>query len=432
MKLAVFSVMTALLTATVSLNASANTATNPESNKKAIMKDALKNLTMPQRDHMIARAQVFNTFDPAAEVGSTSTSTVDVIQDLQKRCGSAFQYRKTQNQNVYEWPVVECQYHPDDHSLGGGTSKYYCDFKEDGKTDLKKRKVKYSQNGKSVKDSELIPTILGVNSAHLLGFFTELYCPAQVICTNCPSDNPWNQDHASAPAGKGQTVFNAAMVDRELSYPQIATPQTLASKPKNPALSILGLSFNELMIVSGDTDAEIRKMRIEREAWILWINFIMETDSYSLNQRLACADPTMGADKVQCPTPIAYTHDYGHAYYERFNFGTWEQIPPLKMGSDGLCHGTLTSDIYWKERKVDYHSVLLSPVISSEARDLLVQRLSRITDKQWSDIYQLSRAEIATGVTTDRWLKAMHQKIDQLKSVNCPAFDSGNTALARP
>jgi hypothetical protein len=74
----------------------------------------------------------------------------------------------------------------------------------------------------------------------------------------------------------------------------------------------------------------------------------------------------------------------------------------------------------------------LSPAISSEARDLLVQRLELVTDVQWLTAFKIGRIEELLGITSNDWLTTLKKKIEQMKTASCLPFDTHTSSLASP
>lgn len=393
-------------------------------------KAALKNSSVENRLEAISRADVMNeNTDRLYRETPEQIPQIDMTEELKQICGAAFNYNNNQRKENVGWPTVNCKYKQDNLSLSGATKKFNCDFNEvtkKGKDTVKKRKVKYASYFK-LGSSELVPTILASTIARMLGFYTEAYCPAKVKCEGCPSSDPWADSNRSSAAPSAEThAFEYAMVERP------ADLMTITMKSGQPANAYPhGVFWKELLSIK-ETDGKTKKDKaIEREAWVLWINFLVDTDAFNFNQRISCAKASGNGEEIFCEKPVAYTHDYGHAFNYRFNFEKWKTRAPLIQNKDGSCRGGLTGEVMKDERgSKDNNHLHISPLISSEARDLLVGRMRLITDKQWRDIFRISNAERLFRVSTDDWLSTVREKIEIMGRVQCAPFDSRTSVFS--
>lgn len=395
-------------------------------------KTALKNSSPETRLELISRADVMEEkIDRLHRESPELISQIDMTEELKQICGTAFNYNNNPKKDYISWPTVNCKYKQDTlMSLSGATKKFNCDFNEitkKGKETLKKRKVKYATYFK-LGSSELVPTILASTIARMLGFYTEAYCPAKVKCENCPSADPWaDSNRASAPPSGETHEFDYAMVERP------ADLMTITPKSDQPANSYPhGVSWKELLSIKETEGKTIKEKAIEREAWLLWVNFLVDTDAFHFNQRISCAKASGSGADVTCEKSVVYTHDYGHAFNYRFKFEKWKTRPPIIQNKDGTCRGGMTAEVMKEERgSKDNSHMHISPMISSEARDLLVGRLRIITDKQWRDIFRISNAEKLFRVSADDWLSTIREKIETLGRVQCAPFDSRSSVLSQ-
>lgn len=383
-----------------------------------------RNLSEEERRTAIAKARITVTGFDASKI-----SQVDVIADLQKRCGPLFKYQATQTQvrsesgsdfrtvQIFEWPKVQCTYQQDDGGLSGMSSKFLCAFPdpEGKKPDV--RKVKYAANPNQPLSSEVFETVLATNIANLLGFYADTFCPAQIVCQNCPSGNPWKDNRASVPPGTSSQNFQWAIVENPVKGFTMTNPGE-GDKPQ-------GLQWDELKTVSASSREEEKQMRVEREAWMLWINFLRHWDADAHNQRLSCLDADTVNGSPTCRNSIAYTHDYGLSF-PRMNLSFWSKEALRSEGN--RCQGTLEKALIGGNPG---EGAILHPFISSEARDLLLSRLKQVTDKQWLSFLQLARVGEVTPTESSEWLRAIHKKIEKLEKVSCESMDSGSSVLAR-
>lgn len=393
-------------------------------------KAALKNSSIESRLEAISRADVMNErIDRLYRETPEQISQIDMTEELKQICGAGFNYNNNQRKENVGWPTVSCKYKQDNLSLSGATKKFNCDFNEVSKKGLnivKKRKVKYAGFFR-LGSSELVPTILASTIARMLGFYTEAYCPAKVKCENCPSSDPWADNNRSSAPGSGETFeFNYAMVERP------ADLMTITPKSEQPANSYPhGVFWKELLSIKETDGKTVKDKAIEREAWLLWVNFLADTDAFNFNQRISCAKASGSGPDVFCEKPVVYTHDYGHAFSYRFKFENWKTRLPMIQNKDGTCRGGLTAEVMKDERgSKDNAHLHISPQISSEARDLLVGRMRIITDKQWRDIFRISNAERLFRVSTDDWLSTVREKIEIMGRAQCAPFDSRTSVIS--
>lgn len=399
---------------------------NPNLSKSEI-KEKFSKLTLEARLEALARADITEKkMDKLHRESSEKISEIDMVEELKQLCGSLYNYLNDASKANVSWPTVTCKYHQAEKVLGGSTNKFLCDFsetKKNGEKIIKTRKVKYLAFG-GVNKSELIPSILASTMARMVGFPTESYCPALVKCENCPSNMPWEFGRGRGRGSYDTYDFKDAMV--EIQSDLIAmTPNTA----RESAGKAHGVDLNELVNIRGTEKKSSRDKAIEREAWLLWLNFIVEMDATSSNQRLACDKYSQQGSEIYCDKPIMYTHDYGQSFYRRFQFDKWKSVNPLIQNTDETCQGGMTPQVM-KETNGSQNHIEVGPIISSEARDFLVSRLRRISDKQWRDILRISNAQRLLKVTPDEFLNAVKIKIEIMEKIRCTSFDSRTTVLS--
>lgn len=388
--------------------------------KKKEIKKVFKNVSVEFRNEAIRQARV-----TSPNYDASTISSKDLISELESICGPQFKYEKTISQAgfpIFQWPKVECQYVPED-SFNGASTKFKCEFEnsksKDGKTS---RKVKYMSNlSKPFENTDLVESMFLNTTAKALGFFSETYCPAEIVCKNCPSQHPWAQEKSSVSAGTETFTFPMAVVEFPLDVQQITNP--------GPHKLPQGLNWDELKEVRAKTPELEKQMRIEREAWLLWINFIQHWDADAHNQRISCVNARLDSNgNPTCDGTVAYTHDYGRSFYRGVQFNTWAGTPVFRKNGDGdfECRNTLRRDIL---NGRPGPGIIMQPVISAEARDLLVSRMARLTDDQWISLLQISKLPQASKVSPDRWLRTIKNKIQEMAGAQCLSFDSGTSVL---
>lgn len=396
------------------------------------IKEKLKQLTPEQRLEAISRAEVVEKkMDLMHRQAPEKIAEIDMVQEVSQICGKYFNYSPNESKPNVGWPTLTCKYKQDNLTLSGATRKFYCEFNEVNKKGVeivKRRKVKYAMGGLfgGINKSELVPTIMASTMARMIGFPTESYCPAKIKCVGCPSNDPWKENNRASGNPSNETHdFDYAMVEMPADLMTI-TPNTARVSANMPH----GLYWEELQNVVDTQGKTAREKLIEREAWLLWVNFLADTDALFFNQRISCDKASVKDGQVQCDKPIAYAHDYGHAFNYRFKYDRWRTHVPLHQAKDGTCRGGLTDKLLKDERGDTQKGIHVSPSISSEARDFLVSRMKNLSDKQWKDVMRISNAERIFRTNPDDFVKVMKYKIDLMSRVQCASFDSRTSVLA--
>lgn len=401
--------------------------------KKAV-RDYFKNVSQEDRDDALARSWVF-----ASEYDADKVAQVNIFAAQKELCSESFQFEKAniqEQESGYgdrfgrsqtwastKWGKVECEYHQDvDKSMSGGSTKFLCDFTDPNSKDGKQtRKVRYPSNSNDPLDSEVVETTIAFHLARLVGLPTKTFCPAAISCKNCPSGNPWRDDRGSKSPGHKTYEFPWASVENELTAYLISVP--------NKSNAPNGVEYEEVKAVKADSEEQRKKMLIEREALMLWIDFVQNTDAGGFNHRLGCLAYEKSADdKFYCTKPILMLHDHGHSFYRHLTYSTWAKTPVFQRSDKNSgCRFGLDKDS--APRRGALKGIILGAEVSSEARDFLYERLARVTDQQWQDMFQLARAEEATHVSRAQFLKDVRRKLNDMKAANCLPFDAGKSVL---
>lgn len=397
--------------------------------QKAEIEEKLKALTPEARLEAISRAEVVEKeIDQLHRETPEKIAEIDVVENLNQICGANYGYINDLARRNVAWPTVSCKYHRSEKILGGSTNKFLCDFnetKKNGEKTVKTRKVKYPAF-LGMPHSELVPSLLSSSIARMIGFYTESYCPALIVCENCPHNMPYEFGKSRGRASHRTFGFRNSMVEMKAKVMTI-TPNTPRVHPRKPH----GLAWTELFNIQETAQKSKRELAIEREAWLLWLNFIVEMDAYSSNQRLACDEAHLKDSEVYCDKPVMYTHDYGQSFFGRFQFEKWKEHLPLIQNPDGTCRGGMTSKVIRTEKgghhRADVH---IGPLVSAEARDFLVGRLRHISDKQWRDISRIANTQRLFSVSPTDFLITVKAKIELMARVSCAPFDSRSSVLS--
>ncbi len=374
-----------------------------------------------KRLKIINDAEIFVPHDKPVEA-------MHIVEDFVKpNCEANFSYLENGKVN---WPEYTCNYIADAEpkkKLGGGSPKFLCEFADDTKKSGKSvKRVKYSNANLIKLKGEVPDVILASSISKLMGFPTNFYCPMRITCIGCPSDDPWEKNgRATGPAQPGSVVkFSYAMSN--VDFPGYV----ISASEDKKAVQWEELKLAKVPNASAADDAERVRKLIEREAWMLWFHFIQHTDAHVENQHVACLKATTNSSgTIECEKSAIYAHDYGHAFNTHLNLKLgWSQNPTFKPGSN-KCEGILSSNGGVKPRPA-VEGIIMGSKISEEARALLVSRLEKITEDQWTQAFVLSRAEKASRINEKEWLDMVKTKIGELQSARCPAFSEGKSVLA--
>ncbi len=243
---------------------------------KTELKKYFASMSVADRNEIIKKMDVMSK--------KSTDASADVLDILNKKCD--FTYVRNQSGKIIT-PEVTCTYKPkpSDNPFSGQSAKFDCEFtskKADGTEKKQTRKVKYDDViGKNGGYKEIPQAIMGTLFADLMGFKTGHYCPAHVTCIGCPSDDPWADAKASAPASKKRYVFLDVVVESK-------TDGYLISDAINGhGIKPQGFGFNTEMLNLQDGTVQ---SRIEREAIALWVNFIRHTDADPHNNKIFCTE----------------------------------------------------------------------------------------------------------------------------------------------
>jgi hypothetical protein len=375
------------------------------------------------RDEVISRANV--SYDHYLN----EDGRADVLAELNSNCKNIVTYSRDEQGQIIK-PTVNCIYIADDN-LDGMSPKFKCKFK-DVNGESKKLKVKYS-NSAGQSGKEIATGILGPSMARLMGFKADTYCPAIINCEGCSAD-PWskdgnNQAHSSKPAISGMnTIFNYALIEIKLDGLKVSEPRNGARKP-------LGFDWAELRAVDHRLSAAQQdQVRIEREAYMLWINFIYHTDADAHNNRLVCEkvdDLLSRPETPYCGAAAAYAHDYGDSFRRMkladfintpvFFTGFVKEHPLSSWGTEGnKCVGTMGGG----------EGAIGNAEFSEEAKKLFLERASRISKVQLIDLMNLADVSaIDSSSTAESWANAILDKFNKVSKKSCTPYSNGDSVL---
>jgi hypothetical protein len=374
------------------------------------VKDSLRKTPVNVREEWLKKASVFDK-NFTTKFSNENLSQLDLAELVEKTCGENFPYLRDPKGN-FIWPQVTCQYQPSAKVLGGSTNKFLCNFKETnkkGEVKVKTRKVKYLAFT-GIKNSELVPTLLAGYAAKLMGFPSDLYCPAQIECENCSSNMPYEFGKGQGHPSQETFSFPNAMVEFSPSFSTVEP-----DLPRPNARRAHGVKPEEMLFSVAES-----KQSIDRQVWLLWLNFIIESDPIPSNNKLVCRSGELTeSNQVNCVDPMIYTTDYGQAFYRRFQFENWNKTPALKQVEEGVCRTGMDFELFktireWKDTKP-----WLGVTIHREAQEKFLGRIKSISDAQWLDIARFANIHRLYKVTPEQFLSAVRERISQIEAIRC-------------
>ena len=366
------------------------------------------------RLQILAQARTMKSFDPAREIKKEDdknnlTQKIDVVKFLSEKCD--FPYTRDAN-GLPVRPQVSCVYSPKAEEFNGMTAKFDCSFSfvnKDGQTKEKTLKVKYEPKKYAGGGHKEIPqAIIGTSLARLLGFNSTTYCPVDLICKDCPSDNPWSQARSSAPAVAGNLIeFKNVVVDSKIKgYKVEDSKNQNAEKPQ-------GFTFRDLnrYFLRNIDSHLLATMKAEREALTIWINFVVSADADHHNNKLFCTNSTPAAtpqETPKCLDSIAVLNDYGNS----MGYSSADtRLQVSKFARDVLRSG---GDQYTAIGASGNAGAANHP-ISDAGRLLFIQQAEAITDAQLTDIFTLAQVNKVSDGDVTSWIKAFRKKVERMK-----------------
>jgi hypothetical protein len=341
------------------------------------------------------------------------TDKIDYVKFLSEKCG--FEYSRDAN-GIPVRPQVSCVYKAREKGdeFNGMSAKFDCTFtlqNKDGQVSEKTLKVKYDpkkQDGGGYK--EVPQAVLGTGMARLLGFYTNTYCPVDLTCKDCPSDNPWANAKSTAPALKGNVVEfkNVVVAVKQKGYTVVDNKNVNSEKPQ-------GFSFDELThtYIAKIDKAVMAAQQAERDALTLWMNFVVSGDADHHNNKLLCVKSTKPAtpqEKPSCELSAALINDYGNS------FGYTNGDTKLKLKKFAVDALRSSSDGA-ETTGASGNAGASGHLMSKAGRNLFVQNAEAITDQQLSDILNLAQIEQTSDSNVQSWIAAIRKKIQKIKSV---------------
>jgi hypothetical protein len=324
------------------------------------------------RDRAIARAQVWRP---------TNVAAMNIAAGPQGP--GAFAFRAT----------VSCNYV--NRTLSGASPKFACLVGRDDEV-----KVKFGGA-----NAEVYGEVAATRLLWALGFGADRMYPVRVICRGCP----W--EFAGIARENDEWVFDPAVIERKMDG---------AEFPGNG-----GWSFRELDDVKEEAGGA---PRAHVDALKLLAVFMQHTDTKPQQQRLVClgeAAPGEGED-VECSRPFMMFQDVGLTFgkanafnvnIKAMHLAEWAATPVWKDAK--ACVGNLPKSM---------KGTLDNPVISEAGRAFLAGLLTRLSDRQIRDLFEVSRVTLRVRApenaksglaTVDEWVNVFKQKRNEIVDHRC-------------
>jgi len=176
--------------------------------------------------------------------------------------------------------------------------------------------------------------------------------------------------------------------------------------------------------------------RAERDALILLAAFLQHTDSKAEQQRLLCLGEPAERPATTCAHPLLMLNDVG------LTFGAANFLNDNGMGSANFR--AWSAEPIWKDRarcvadlRPSFSGTLSNPRVGEAGRLLLAGLLQRLSDRQLTDLFDVSRMaqrrrEIAVptaselpgtafvgGTPTAEWVRVFKEKRDAIATARC-------------
>jgi hypothetical protein len=321
-----------------------------------------------ERKAAIARAHVWSRTDVASR---------DIKAGAQDPRGFAFH------------ETVTCDYLPKE--LSGASPKFACAIDKEDEV-----KVKFGGT-----NAEVYAEVAATRLLWALGFAADRMYPVRVICRGCP------QTFGGIAREHKEALFDPATIERKLPARELGE----------------FWSWKELDLVNEKAGGA---PRAHRDALKLLAVFLQHTDTKPQQQRLVCMGEVPDAETGACERPYMMINDVGLTFGRANMFNVngksmhlvqWAATPVWKDGAG--CVGNLPKSLT---------GTLSDPVISEEGRAFLADLLTRLTDRQIYDLFEVARVTLRTRdpgkarsgfATVEEWAEAFKQKRAQIVDRRC-------------
>lgn len=297
--------------------------------------------------------------------------------------------------------TVTCQY--EDKPLRGRSLKFACALAGGDSV-----KVKVGDS-----NGEVFAEVAASRLLWALGFGADHMYPVRVVCRGCPAR--FGGRHTPS----GDDVFEAAVIERTMDG---------AVFPGDD-----GWAWWELDRVEPQHGGA---SQAERDALTLAAAFLQHTDNKAEQQRLLCLGESPARPAEQCARPLLMLNDVG------LTFGAANFLNDNGMGSANFR--AWSAEPIWKDAerctanlRPSFSGTLSNPPISEAGRQFLADLLMRLSHRQMTDLFEVSRiaerrrevavltsseppaTALAAGTPTAEWVRAFKQKRDVVATTRC-------------
>jgi hypothetical protein len=217
--------------------------------------------------------------------------------------------------------------------------------------------------------------------------------PVRLVCRGCPAR------FGGRRGPSGEAVFDAAAIERPLDG---------AVFPGDN-----GWAWWELDRVDPRHGGA---SLAERDALRLMAAFLQHTDSKAEQQRLLCRGESPTPHPGPCARPLLMLNDVG------LTFGAANFLNDNAMGSANFR--AWSAEPIWKDAerctanlRPSFSGTLANPHISEGGRQFLADLLMRLSDRQITDLFEVSR--LVSRTPTAEWVRVFKQKRDAIATTRC-------------
>jgi hypothetical protein len=285
--------------------------------------------------------------------------------------------------------TVSCRYLKKE--MTGNSPKFTCVIPPEDEV-----KVKFGRD-----NGEVYAEVAATRLFWALGFPVDRMYPVRVLCDGCPPGPEAVRD-ARGPA----LMFDPASIERKFKG------RALETEPES------GWSWADLDKVD---EAAGGAPRAQRDALKLLAVFMQHTDSKPAQQRLTCLDHVLGEPSTEttCAHPFMMLNDVGRTFGKANLFN--KNLP----GSVDLK--AWSSMPIWKDKTGCVANMpksmtgsLENPKISEDGRAFLADLLSRLSETQIHDLFEVARVtRRQPNTTVDDWVNTFKQKRDEIAARSC-------------
>jgi hypothetical protein len=289
--------------------------------------------------------------------------------------------------------TVTCEFR--DKVMNGRSPKFTCVI--DGDDEVK---VKYGKD-----NGEVYGEVAATRLLWALGFGADAMFPVRVVCRNCPRD-PARSTKDLEP----EVTFAPATIERPMEGEVLETADGS------------GWAWTDLDLVEQTVGGA---PAAHRDALKLLAAMIQHTDNKAEQQRLLCAPgETAGSDGEPCVHTFMMVSDlgltFGHAnlfnrnHVGSVNLAQWSRAPV--WANPKTCIADLARS---------QTGTLGNPRISEAGRSFLAGLLTRLTDAQLQNLFEVARFPERTGPSirpagVGEWVAAFRKKRAEIVNHTCP------------